>query len=154
MAPWWSHKVSQPLKGWMAERAIVHVWYVDAILLLGRCEAEVAHQTAVVVDPMTEMGAQVNFDKSTKTPSQPVVYLGQRLDLLNDRILTEIVLPHRCNPPILSLAINVEGRHRDGLISECEYCDAVQPHHRFPGSWGYSSGLDQSRTSTDTNPDN
>jgi len=78
----------------MAERAIVHVWCVDAILLLGRSEAEVAHQTAVVVDPMTEMDAQVNFDKSTKTPSQQVVYLGPRLDLLNDRILTEIVLPH------------------------------------------------------------
>jgi hypothetical protein len=70
----------------MAERKIIHVWYVDDILLLGRSKAEVEHNAAAVVQQFTRMGIQVNAQKSSTQASQQVTYLGQILDLANNKI--------------------------------------------------------------------
>lgn len=63
------------LKGWMAERDVVHVLYVDDILLLGRfpsLEAEVAHPNALVVDQMTKVPASnIRYTLTPGTTTMP-----------------------------------------------------------------------------------
>ena len=70
----------------MAERGIIHVWYVDDILLLGTSEAEVEHKAAAVVQQFTKVGIQVNAQKSSTQASQQLTDLGQILDLETNKV--------------------------------------------------------------------
>ena len=57
------------------------VWYVDDILILGSSQEEVMAQAVYIINLLTTLGVHINLDKSMKTPSQVVKYLGQVINL-------------------------------------------------------------------------
>lgn len=88
-SPWWAHKLARPIQAKLNEMGIIHVWYVDDVLIVGRTPQEVEHQTAAAIQLMTRLGIQVNQDKSMKVPAQKIKYLGQVLDLEAHKIFPQ-----------------------------------------------------------------
>ena len=80
-SPYWTHKLARPLISYLRNLGVKLVWYVDDILILGTCPADVRSSLATAVRLFNDVGVQVNWTKSTPTPTQRLEYLGQILDL-------------------------------------------------------------------------
>ena len=61
-----------------------YTWWVDDILLLGNSSQEVAHKMCLLIDKLTDLGIQINRDKTNTEPSTTVTYLGHIIDLTNN----------------------------------------------------------------------
>ena len=85
-SPWWAHKLARPIQAKLNQMGIVHVWYVDDVLIVGRTPQEVEHQAAAAIRLLTNLGIQVNQEKSMKFPAQKFPYLGQILDLETNKV--------------------------------------------------------------------
>ena len=42
MSPWWSTKLAKPIRAWLNDQGVPHLWYIDDVFVLGstRIEAE------------------------------------------------------------------------------------------------------------------
>lgn len=88
LSPWWSNKLSKPVRAWMQAQRMPHVWYVDDILILGSSREEAEGRALRLIAMLTELGVAVNPDKSMKGASQQLNYLGMELDLVGGWIRT------------------------------------------------------------------
>ena len=79
-SPRWAHKLARLIQAKLNQMGIVHVWYVDDVLIVGRTPQEVEHQAAAAIRLLTHLGIQVNQEKSMKSPAQKFPYLWQVLD--------------------------------------------------------------------------
>lgn len=86
LSPWWSNKLSKPIRQWMNQRQWAHAWYVDDILLLAHTKAEAEHRAAQLIQLLTQLGVQVNKEKSMTQAAQTVLYLGHYIDLNRNKI--------------------------------------------------------------------
>ena len=86
MSPWWSNKLSKPIRRWLTAQNWPYTWWVDDILLLGTTEQEVTHRAVKLINLLTELGIQVNREKSMTQPSQVVEYLGHKINLKDNRL--------------------------------------------------------------------
>ena len=70
----------------MNKQGIVHVWYVDDVLIVGRTPQEAEHQAAATIRLLTDVGIQVNQEKSMEFLAQKIPYLGLILDLEANKV--------------------------------------------------------------------
>ena len=72
MSPWWSQKMSKPIRAWLHTHNIRHAWYVDDVMVLGRSSKEAEENTCKLVDMLTQLGVRVNEKKSMTQATQQV----------------------------------------------------------------------------------
>ena len=81
MSPWWSNKLSKPIRAWLHRRQWPYCWWVDDILVLGRSKQEAEHRAARLSDLLTGLGITINCSKSMPAASQHILYLGHHISL-------------------------------------------------------------------------
>ena len=64
MAPFWSHRLARPIRQRLQTEGIPHAWFVDDVLILGKTAPEAARSAAYLVSLLTDLGIQVNKNKS------------------------------------------------------------------------------------------
>ena len=86
MSPYWAHRLARPVREWMHQQGWPHCWWVDDILLLGTTPEEVETRASLRVGKLTELGLQVNVQKSMTHAAQEVSYLGHYVNLATHRL--------------------------------------------------------------------
>ena len=86
MAPFLAHRLAKPIRQRLQEQEILHAWFVDDVLILGRTSQQTAQNATYLVKLLTSLGIQINKDKSMKDPAQQFTYLGHNWDLQNNKI--------------------------------------------------------------------
>ena len=81
MSPWWANKLAKPVKAWLNDNKIPHCWWVDDVLLLGKTREECERVATRLVSTLTDLGIQINLEKSMKGAAQKVEYVGHHIDL-------------------------------------------------------------------------
>ena len=86
LSPWWANKFSKPIRGWLNQQQWAHCWWVDDILLLGPTKEETERRAVALIQLLTQLGVTANGDKSMTRAQQQVTYVGQRIDLRNNKV--------------------------------------------------------------------
>ena len=86
MSPWWSNKLTKPIRSWLNNRQWAHSWYVDDILVLGKTQQETEQRAAALVQLLTDLGIRVNQAKSMSCAAQTFTYLGHSFHLADNLI--------------------------------------------------------------------
>ena len=81
LAPYWANRLSKPIKAWLNQQGCEHAWWVDDILVLGTTKEDVETMAATLVNKLTDMGIQMNQEKTMKSPAQVLTYLGHKINL-------------------------------------------------------------------------
>ena len=81
LSPWWSNKISKPIRKRLNQLQIPHAWSVDDVLILGRTPEETVARARQCVQIMTDCGVRVNPTKSMMTPAKQFTYLGHSINL-------------------------------------------------------------------------
>ena len=80
-SPYWANKLSKPLRKWLNQMGIPHLWYVDDIMILGPTKDITQKRMLLLIHKMTTLGIQINMNKTMKEASQQVTYLGHCFNL-------------------------------------------------------------------------
>jgi len=81
LSPWWSNKISKPIRRQLNRLGIPHAWYVDDVLILGRTPEETVQRARTCVNMLTNCGIRVNPTKSMMHPAKQLTYLGHTINL-------------------------------------------------------------------------
>ena len=106
MSPWWSQKLSKPIRAHMNQCGWIHCWFVDDILLLGSTPEEVTQMAIEFVDLLKSLGIQVNKEKSMSQPSREIKYLGHMIQLESNKIAP---IPEKNNKTIQMIRHQISG---------------------------------------------
>ena len=90
MSPFWSHRLSKPVRAILNNWGVPNAWFVDDILLLGKTKESVYASATQLIELFTTLGIAVNKDKTMQEPAQEFDYLGQHWNLLTNK-----VTPHK-----------------------------------------------------------
>ena len=82
-------------------------WYVDDILLLAPSQEQCLFQTRFMVQVFTSLGLHLNLTKCQLQPSQHIVYLGQKINLVQRTVSP---IPEKVTAVLKSLRHIVPGR--------------------------------------------
>lgn len=86
LAPWWSTKLSKPIRSWLHDNLIPHAWFVDDVLIMGTTKDETEQRAAQLINLLTQLGVKINKKKSMTQASQEVRYLGHLLNFRDNLI--------------------------------------------------------------------
>ena len=86
MRPWWSNKMTKPIRQWLNNNRWPHSWYVDDIMLLGSSKEETESRAARLISLLTHLGVRVNKEKSMTQAAQTFIYLGHQINLHNNTV--------------------------------------------------------------------
>ncbi len=86
MSPWWSNKLSKPVRAWLRQQGWAHAWYIDDVMILGRTKEETEYRAMTLVEKLTTLGIQVNQEKSMQAAAQTFRYLGHDINLKDNKI--------------------------------------------------------------------
>ena len=117
-APWVFTKVLRPVIGWLRQKGVRCMIYLDDLLIMAKCKQEAANQCRAVTQLLESLEFLVNYTKSQVQPVQEVTFLGMGIDsnkqelslpshklslLLPDPLKSQVVLPSpNCDCPVLS----------------------------------------------------
>lgn len=79
-APWAFTKLMKPILGFLRERGIRLVIYLDDILLMNQSAERLKEEIILVVDLLESLGFVINKEKSDFVPKQKVVFLGYMIN--------------------------------------------------------------------------
>jgi hypothetical protein len=108
LSPFWSHRLAKPIRQKLQEWGIPHAWFVDDVLILGSSQLETTQRAQQVIQLLTQLGVQINREKSMTEPAQVVEYLGHTWDLSNNKICP---LPHK-----IQSALKAANHQRKGTV--------------------------------------
>ena len=80
-------RVTRVLNGYLRRLGIQFVMYLDDWLVLAESPAQVSQDTATALDWSRSTGWLVNSARSALVPSQQIVFLGARIDLVEGRAI-------------------------------------------------------------------
>lgn len=86
LSPWWSTKLAKPIRQWLNNHDIPHLWYVDDILILGANKVEAETRAALLIDKLTDLGIQVNRSKSSPQAATTATFLGHEINFADNRL--------------------------------------------------------------------
>ena len=87
LSPWWSQKMTRPIRAWLHQQKIKHAWYVDDVTVLGKTAQEAEHNTTRMINMLSELGVRVNNAKCMTRAAQLVEHLGHKLDMKSNKCL-------------------------------------------------------------------
>jgi hypothetical protein len=80
-SPWWSNKLSKPIRSHFNGLGCPHLWWTDDMLLLGKSREQVNEYYTALINLLTDLGIRINWDKSMLAPAQQLKYVGHQFDL-------------------------------------------------------------------------
>ena len=86
MSPWWSNKMTKPIRAWLNSQQWSHCWYVDDILILGQTKQQAEERAYQLIQLLTTLGIRVNKEKSMLQAAQTFQYLGHQFNLQQNTI--------------------------------------------------------------------
>ena len=107
MSPLWSTKLGKPIRAWLNDRQIPHLWYVDDVLILGASKSDAEMRASTLIHKLTDLGVQVNVEKSMPEAAQKVRYLGHDLDLRENLAHTPL---EKSTPALKSVQHQLSGK--------------------------------------------
>ena len=77
LSPFWANQWAKPIKRWLNQKGIHHIWWVDDVMILGETKQETEEKATQFIQLLTSLGMQINLEKSMDSANQTVEYVGQ-----------------------------------------------------------------------------